>query len=79
MLKEHWNNSDESLVKNGSFTETGYDTYWKSFDLAIEFNVRKREQFLAKEVKVASKRKLALDDQLLHSHQQGDDMKRFFK
>ena len=26
-LKEHWNNADEGLVKYGSLTEVGYDTY----------------------------------------------------
>ena len=33
ILKEFWNESNERLVMNGTITEAGLDTYWRSFDL----------------------------------------------
>ena len=76
-LKEFWNNADETLVKYGSLTERGYDTYWKSFDSTIKFNVTKREQFLAKSLNLKRKNDGCAD--LLLSHSKTDDMKTFFK
>ena len=36
-LKNHWEFSDQRLVKYGSLTQEGFNRYWKAIDLAIQF------------------------------------------
>ena len=48
-LKEFWHYTDDHLVQNNRCTVTGFDTYWKSLDSAVEFNIKKRQAFLAKD------------------------------
>ena len=69
-LKDHWSNSDAGLVKNRSFTEDGYDMYWKSFDSTMHFNITKREAFVLKGLHTAQKRKIE-DSDRLHFHPNG--------
>ena len=45
-MKEIWDFENASLVCKGRFTSEGFDTYWKSIDSAVRFNVMKHEQFL---------------------------------
>ena len=45
-MKEIWDFKNSSLVCKGHFTSEGFDTYWKSVEFAVRFNVMKHEQFL---------------------------------
>ena len=48
-LKEMWSFNDGNLVHpNGLYSDTGLAVFWRSFDNAVNFNSRKREEFLAK-------------------------------
>ena len=49
-LKEHWNVTNNFLVNQitGKISSEGLDTYWKSVDAGIKYNVAKRREFLAK-------------------------------
>ena len=80
-LKEFWNNEDNNFVMNGSLTDSGFKTYWKSFDSTVAFNVKKRELFLAKSTHAALKRKYPFADQERGNGSQPkeDDMKRLFQ
>ena len=80
-LKEHWNESGEWLVKNGSPTEIGYDTYWRSFDSAMEFNVQKHEEFMIREKYAAlvKCKKTPAPTKRMANCPMKDNMKTFFK
>ena len=55
-MKEIWQYTNDELINSkGQFTDEGWDTYWKSVDAAIKFNVNKRELYLANQLRNSSK------------------------
>ena len=48
-LKVNWRPNDTTLVVNDKFTITGMNAYWKAVDSALEFNIKKREEYLVRE------------------------------
>ena len=51
-MKEFWDYKDGSLVNSkGQFTDIGWETYWISIGAAVKFNLKKRELYLANQVR----------------------------
>ena len=47
-FKNHWDPDDSTLVCNNRITQVGLAQYWFAIDSALQFNVLKRKQFLAR-------------------------------
>ena len=45
-IKEIWQNNDSKLVTHNRFTPHGLSVYWKAIDAAVQFNVKKHDEFL---------------------------------
>ena len=45
-LREFLDKSDDNLVYNNSITKAGLHAYWRSIDASLEFNIKKRLEFL---------------------------------
>ena len=59
-MKEAWEYDNDDLVdENGMITNYGLTKYWRSIDLAFQFNARKREMFLARNL---TRKEIAKDD-----------------
>ena len=78
-LKKFWAHDDRNLVQNARLTFEGTEIYWKSLDSTLQFNIKKREEFLLQE-KTAMKRKSeSKPANASHFTNDKDDMKNFFK
>ena len=78
-LFEFWDENESNLVVNGSYTDKGFETFWKSFDATMKFNINKREVFLAREKQMSLKRKFIEAEEQMASCSKKDNMKTFFK
>ena len=47
-LKEHWNSKDSTLVVKDRITEEGMSAYWNAVDATFQYNMSKRELYIAK-------------------------------
>ena len=69
-LKNYWNINNDNLVndRTGRILSEGLALYWHSIDDALQYNVAKREQFLAK-----GKTKIAYrDDKVTFTPREGE-------
>ena len=87
-MKEVWEYNNPDMVNNnGQYTDFGWDTYWRSVDAAIKFNVKKRELFLANQTRSkmskfgdnSSTKNTNENATKRKSSTNRDDMYRFFK
>ena len=45
-IREFWDKSDDNLVLGNKLTKHGISMYWKSLDASLQFNIKKRDEFL---------------------------------
>ena len=74
-FKDHWNVEDSNLVnKNGnSLSKKGEFQLWKAMDASVQFNLKKREEFLNRDRRA----RVAANPSISATNQE-DDMYKFF-
>ena len=81
-FKDNWRFEDKELVVNNKFTIEGMYSYWRAVDAAFKFNVKKRDEYLARQFLKGStpgqQRQKTDNDQFKKTKYNKDEMKKFF-
>ena len=81
-MKDHWNPKDSKLVVHDRITELGLTNYWAAVNASIQFNIERRETYVAKQVwssKHLQQASTATASQKMSKHVNQDPMWTFFR